>query len=390
MSFRRFAWLFVAPTGRGHPDRVPRIPPNRAWVSSTVQPRTRISPRACSPSSRRRATSTSAAKYDTASEEGAVTHYTEIISEKARPRCDVFWNNEILSTIRLQRQGLLDPYDSPNAAPFAKVDKADDHTWCAFATRARVLVVNTKLLPKEEERPHSLLDLAKPKWKDKVVMAQPQYGTTATQAACLFEILGSDKAKEYYRALKANGVALSPGNKQAAEWAGKGKTPAGQVVAVGVTDTDDAMEEIHDNPDVVVIFPDRDAPEGRMGTLYIPNTVCILKGCPNSAGARKLVDFLLSPEVEKKLAEEGSHQIPLNPNVKATLPPQYVKPTDKGKGTSASRFLQGGRPLGRDAEVSRSRIRRAVTMREITSRRGRKGRREKRLCISLRFAHCVR
>ncbi len=42
------------------------------------------------------------------------------------------------------------------------------------------------------------------------------------------------------------------------------------------------------------------------------------------------VDFLLSPEVEKKLAEEGSHQIPLNPNVKATLPPQYVKPTDKG------------------------------------------------------------
>jgi len=268
-----------------------------------------------------------APKYDTEAKK-SVTHYTEIVSEKSRPRCDVFWNNEILSTIRLQRQGLLDPYDSPAAAAFAKEDKADDHTWCAFATRARVLVVNTKLVP-EAERPRSLLELTEPRWKGKVVMAQPQFGTTATQAACLFEVLGPEKAKEYYRGLKANELQLSPGNKQAAEWAGKGRTPAGQVVAVGITDTDDAMEEVHDNPDVVVIFPDRDAKEGRMGTLYIPNTLAIIKGCPNPTGARKMVDYLLSPEVETKLAEGPSHQIPLNPNVKATLPPQYVKPTDK-------------------------------------------------------------
>jgi iron(III) transport system substrate-binding protein len=214
-----------------------------------------------------------APKYDTEAKK-SVTHYHEIVNEKARPRCDVFWNNEILGTIRLQRLGLLEPYDSPSAAPFAKADKADDHTWCAFATRARVLIVNTKLV-KEEDRPRSLLDLTQPRWKDKVVMAQPQYGTTATQAACLFEVLGPDKAKEYYRALKANGLQLSPGNKQAAEWVGKGQA------AVGVTDTDDAMEELHDNHDVAIIFPDRDAKDGRMGTLYIPNTVAIIKGCPN-------------------------------------------------------------------------------------------------------------
>jgi iron(III) transport system substrate-binding protein len=268
-----------------------------------------------------------APKYDTEAKK-SVTHYHEIVSEKSRPRCDVFWNNEILGTIRLQRQGLLEPYDSPSAAPFAKADKADDHTWCAFATRARVLIVNTKLV-KEEERPRSLLDLTQPRWKGEVVMAQPQYGTTATQAACLFEVLGPDKAKEYYRALKANGLQLSPGNKQAAEWVGQGHTPAGEVVAVGLTDTDDAMEELHDNHDVAIIFPDRNTKEGRMGTLYIPNTVAIIKGCPNPEGARKLADFLLSPEVETKLAEGSSHQIPLNPNVKATLPAPYVKPTDK-------------------------------------------------------------
>ncbi|MCU0708924.1 MAG: iron transporter, partial [Pirellula sp.] len=32
---------------------------------------------------------------------------TRIEQESANPKCDVFWNNEILHTIRLQQQGLL-------------------------------------------------------------------------------------------------------------------------------------------------------------------------------------------------------------------------------------------------------------------------------------------
>src|SRR5262249_32669328 len=52
-----------------------------------------------------------AAKYDTENDK-SVSLYFEITHEKDRPRCDVFWNNEILSTIRLQKQGLLVPYAS--------------------------------------------------------------------------------------------------------------------------------------------------------------------------------------------------------------------------------------------------------------------------------------
>ncbi len=61
-----------------------------------------------------------------------------------------------------------------------------------------------------------------------------------------------------------------------------------------------------------------------MGTLYIPNTVPIVRGGPTPAGARQLVDFLLSPEVEAKLAEADSHQIPMNPQVHATLPKEFA------------------------------------------------------------------
>src|SRR5437588_9837119 len=50
--------------------------------------------------------------FDTESEK-SVGLYTELVREQDRPRCDVHWNNEILATILLQRQGLLEPYDSP-------------------------------------------------------------------------------------------------------------------------------------------------------------------------------------------------------------------------------------------------------------------------------------
>ena len=62
--------------------------------------------------------------------------------------------------------------------------------------------------------------------------------------------------------------------------------------------------------------------DDRMGTLFIPNTLATPRNDPNPEGARKLVDFLLSPEVEKRLAESESAQIPLNPQVKMKLPPQ--------------------------------------------------------------------
>jgi iron(III) transport system substrate-binding protein len=270
-------------------------------------------------------------KYDTEADK-SVSLYVELLDEKARPRCDVFWNNEVLSTIRLQRQGLLEPYASPAAEPFPAWARAGDDTWHAFASRARILIVNTKLVP-EAERPRGLLELTGERWKGKVVMAKPQFGTTATQAACLFEVLGTERAKDFYRGLRDNGVHLVPGNKQVAEGVGQGQ------FAVGLTDTDDALIEVQAGSPVAIVFPDRDgSPEfPRLGTLYVPNTLAVVKGAPNPDGARKLVDYLLSAEVEKKLAEGPSHQIPLNPEVQADLPKELERPEGAGGTVKAMR-----------------------------------------------------
>src|ERR671933_162193 len=64
-----------------------------------------------------------APKFDTEAQK-SVGLYPELVREAGRPRCGVFWNNEVLNTIRLQRQGLLDAYPSPSAGPFPAWTKA--------------------------------------------------------------------------------------------------------------------------------------------------------------------------------------------------------------------------------------------------------------------------
>jgi len=142
-------------------------------------------------------------------------------------------------------------------------------------------------------------------------VAKPLFGTMATHAACLFAALGDERAKKFFTELKANGVKIMAGNKQVATSVSTGE------LAFGLTDTDDAIEEQEKGAPLVLVYPDRKA--GELGTLFIPNTLSILKGCPHPAAARRLVDFLLTPEVEEQLAAGESAQIPLNKNVRVKL-----------------------------------------------------------------------
>jgi iron(III) transport system substrate-binding protein len=246
------------------------------------------------------------AKYDVESTK-TVGLTQAIMSETNRPRCDVFWNNEIINTIRLQENGLLAVYRSPLAESYPEQFRSKSGAWHGFAGRARVLIVNTKVVPKEE-MPKSIYDLADKKWKGKVGIAKPLFGTTATHAACLFAALGDEKAKEFFQSLKANEIKIQGGNKQVALAVGSGQ------LAFGLTDTDDAIVELERGAPVVIVYPDRE--EKEMGTLFIPNTLCVIKGAPHEQAAHKLVDYLLSSAVEEKLALGESAQIPLNPQVK--------------------------------------------------------------------------
>ena len=229
-----------------------------------------------------------------------------ILAERGRPRCDVFWNNEILHTLRLEKEGLLEAYLPAAAKDFPQAYRSPDGHWQGFAARARVLIVNTRLVP-EAERPRSIHDLTDEKWRGRCGIAKPLFGTTATHAACLFAAWGDDEAKNFFRRLKANDVQVMSGNKQVAVSVAAGK------LDFGLTDTDDAIIAVEEGHPVMIIYPDREP--GELGTLFIPNTLAIIKDCPHPEAARKLVDYLLRPETEARLSTGRSAQIPLNAQV---------------------------------------------------------------------------
>jgi iron(III) transport system substrate-binding protein len=227
-----------------------------------------------------------------------------LIAEKDRPKCDVFWNNEFARTVALKQKGILAPYRSPSAEdiPPAFKDKGDQ--WTGFSARARVLIYN-RLLLKDPDLPRSIFELTDPKWKGKVALAYPLFGTTATQMAALYVSIGKEKTEAYLTALNANNVVIVNGNSVARDVVQEGEYP------LGLTDSDDVNEAVQSGKPVGLILPDHEG----LGTLLIPNTVAVIKNCPHPAEGRELVDYLLSRDVEMQLAFSEAAQIPVRAGV---------------------------------------------------------------------------
>jgi len=229
-----------------------------------------------------------------------------LIAESANPRADVFWNNEQAQTLVLKSKGCLAPYVSPNAGGVPAAFKCRDGLWTGFAARARVIIYNTRLAPAP---PASIFELTDPKWQGKAAIALPLFGTTATHAAALFERLGADDARRFFLDLKQNGVIVAGGNSHVRDLVAQGEA------WVGLTDTDDANGGVLDGKPVRWLFPDQG--KDGIGTLVIPNTVAMIKGGPDPEAARQLIDYLLSPETEIRLARSRALQIPLRTDVAA-------------------------------------------------------------------------
>lgn len=245
------------------------------------------------------------AKFDTEATK-TVGLANTIIAERERPRADVFWNNELLHTLRLKRQGLLRKQPLQADANYPAKYRGEDGDWRGFAARARVLIVNTDLV-KEARWPRSVEDLTDTQWYDQVGIAKPLFGTTATHAACLFNSWGEERAKKFFAGVKNNCRILS-GNKRVAQQVAKGQ------LAFGLTDTDDAMIELEGGRPVTIIYPDQPKNEGdpALGTLFIPNTIGMIEGSPNPTAAHALSEFLLTSLVECRLVIGPSAQIPLS------------------------------------------------------------------------------
>lgn len=244
------------------------------------------------------------AKFDVESTK-TIGLVNQILAEQDRPVCDVFWNNEILHTVRLQKLGLLKEHQWKLPVNYPADMLAEDGTWCGFAARARILIVNTDLITDPADYPTSVDDLINPEWKGLCAMARPLFGTTATHFAVLKEKLGQAETIEMLGAIRENAVILS-GNKQVATAVASGQ------IAWGLTDTDDAIIEKDQGEPIKIIYPDQQP--NQLGTLRIPNTLAILKDAPHPVAAAFIADYLTLPNTEERLAMGNSSQLPVHPD----------------------------------------------------------------------------
>ena len=227
-----------------------------------------------------------------------------LLAERERAHADVFWSNEPVRTLVLQSRGVLAPYRSPSASDIPPTFKDPDGYWTAFSARVRVIAYNTTLVP-EKEAPASVLDLAEPKWKGQVAIADPRFGSTSFHVAALYVSLGDEKADDFFRRLKANSVKIVGGNSVVRDMVVKGEVKA------GLTDTDDVNVALAGGAPIAMVMPDKDG----MGVPMMPNMVSMVAGAPHPEEAKQLIDYLLSHDVEAMLAKSEAVQIPLRPSV---------------------------------------------------------------------------
>ena len=196
-----------------------------------------------------------------------------LLTEQDHPQCDVFWNNEEFRTRQLAARGLFRETDG----------------WRRLGWRTRRIVVNTNLLSLANA-PRSFHEATNAAWRGKLALAYPLFGTTSTHFQALRQLWGDAGWQAWCRALADNKPFLVDGNSVVVNLVGRGEA------WVGFTDSDDIAAAQREGQPVAALPVTEE-------TLFIPNTVGLIRNCPHPAAAEKLYEFLSEQQVSQQLTE---------------------------------------------------------------------------------------
>src|SRR6266849_3906234 len=217
--------------------------------------------------------------------------------------------------VALVDQGLTAAYVPETAATIPDRYKSANGMWTGFGARIRVILYNTDKVTLGEA-PRSILDLTQPRWKGRFAIANPHFGTMSFQAAALFVKWGDAKASDFLRRLNDNGAVVAAGNSDVKDRVADGR------VDIGILDEDDAVVAVREKKPVAIAIPDQNGSDA-LGTPLMPNVALLIQGAPHVEQGQRFIDFLVSADAEKILADSDAAQYPLHPGVAGPklLPP---------------------------------------------------------------------
>jgi len=164
--------------------------------------------------------------------------------------------------------------------------------WTHLGYRTRRIVFNTNLLT-AATAPRAFSDATNAAWRGKAAVAYPLFGTTATHFQALRQLWGDEGWQKWCRALAASHPFLVDGNSVVVKQVARGEA------WFGFTDSDDIAGAQREGFPVAAMPV---TPE----TLFIPNTVGVIRNCPHPEAAERLFEFISNPKVSQQLAGLGA------------------------------------------------------------------------------------
>ncbi|RMG95701.1 MAG: extracellular solute-binding protein, partial [Chloroflexi bacterium] len=179
---------------------------------------------------------------------------TRLRNEAANPQFDVWWGGPIDSYIAAAQEGLLEPYESPNAVNLRdpRLMKAEDNSWYGIYIGTLGFATNTNYLAEHPEMsaPTSWDDLIKPELKGQILVAHPSSSGTSYTALCtIIQMKGEDAGWEYERALAANVLQFTKSGSAPARFVGAGEG------AVAIVFSHDIVAQIEKGLPLELSFP---------------------------------------------------------------------------------------------------------------------------------------
>lgn len=228
-----------------------------------------------------------------------------IISEKDNPQADIFWSSEIFLTVRLAGKGLLKPLKTEKLSNWPESFRDTNCFWYGFAARARVIGYVPERVT---DPPATWEELTDPKWRARILIADPNLGTTRGHLASLYMLWGEKRYTEYLTKLVENDIRVVQSNSQCV------RDLLAGIADLCFTDTDDVWAQQRNGKSIELIYPrhNNNKEEAGGGTLLIPNSIGLIAGRPENNAAVAFIEFLLSDEGEMLLHESDSHNIPIN------------------------------------------------------------------------------
>jgi len=233
-----------------------------------------------------------------------------LLSEKDRPRADVWWSSEPLGSMRLAREDALEPLPDREIMPrkgdvrypWPSTYVGRGNRWFGGALRARVVAVNERGRQAVGESV-SMQTLMSPALKGRVGMARPQFGSARLSvAAWCFEPV---RGRALLTGLRDNGLRLYDGNASVVRALAQGE------IDVGLTDSDDVHAAKAQG------WPVDFAPAKSTNMdlwITFPMTVGLVRGAPHRDQARQLIDYLLGERVDRAMAKSEGKWVPIRWN----------------------------------------------------------------------------